>query len=92
MQKIVITVSGHDQPGMVAAISLVIAKCRGNILDLTQRISGQHFVMLLVVDIQNAIVDLEVFQKILEQIAKELNIKINIQHQDVFRYMHRITP
>jgi ACT domain-containing protein len=46
--------------------------------------------MIMIVDLTNSPSDLKTVQEELAKVAEELKIKIYLQHEDVFRYMHRI--
>jgi ACT domain-containing protein len=51
---------------------------------------GDFFTMIMIIDITDSNKDLKEVQDSLNIIAQELKIKIYLQHEDVFRYMHRI--
>ena len=88
--NLVITVVGQDKVGIVAKVSAVVACNQGNIIDLSQRVmSGVLFTMIMQINL----LDSEKFnnlQRELEELEKDLNVKIMIQREDIFRAMHRI--
>lgn len=88
--NLVITVVGQDKVGIVAKVSAVVASNQGNIIDLSQRVmSGGLFTMIMQINL----LDSEKFnnlQRELEELEKDLNVKIMIQREDIFRAMHRI--
>lgn len=88
--NLVITVVGQDKVGIVAKVSAVVAGNQGNIIDLSQRVmSGGLFTMIM----QISLLDREKFnnlQRELEELEKDLNVKIMVQREDIFRAMHRI--
>lgn len=87
---VVITVMGQDRVGIVANVSKVLADCQANIIDISQTILQDIFAMILLVDISEANKDLIELQELLAQAGKDLGVNIVVQHEDIFRYMHRI--
>lgn len=86
----VITVMGQDRVGIVAGVSKVLSDYNVNIVDISQTILHDIFAMILLVDIsqsQYSLADLEIP---LKKAGEDLGVKIVIQHEDIFRYMHRI--
>ncbi len=85
-----ITVIGQDRKGIVARISGLLYECNINIEDISQGIMEGYFVMTMLVDMREAVQDLETISASLQQLGEEMGMKIQIQHQNVFRMMHRI--
>ncbi|HEX3045031.1 MAG TPA: ACT domain-containing protein, partial [Bacillota bacterium] len=48
------------------------------------------FAMILLVDIAPAGMDLPVLEERLKAAGDALGVKVMVQHEDIFRYMHRI--
>lgn len=88
--RAILTSFGINKPGIVSAITKAISQCQCDIYDLSQKIMGDFFTMIMVVDLTNSPSDLKTVQEELAKVAEELKIKIYLQHEDVFRYMHRI--
>ena len=89
-ERFVITVMGQDRVGIVAGISGVLAENKFNIVDLTSTEMHGLFVMILLVDADNTDVSLSELQDRLQKKGKELEVQVMAQHENVFRYMHRI--
>jgi len=86
-----ITVIGEDKKGIVAKISNFLYKKDINIEDINQRIMGDgYFVMTMLVDIKNAAVPLEKIGRELEKIGKSLELRVQLQHENIFKMMHRV--
>jgi predicted amino acid-binding ACT domain protein len=85
-----ITVMGRDRKGIVAKISSFLYKCDINIEDISQKIMDGYFVMAMLVDIKNSKRRLERVVCGLEKIGEELQLKIQVQHEDIFKAMHRV--
>ena len=90
MSRVVVSVIGQDRTGIVAGISKVLAENNANILDISQTIMDNLFAMIMLVDISNAKVDFATLKKELEKTGDELGVKVIVQHEDIFKYMHRI--
>jgi ACT domain-containing protein len=89
-ELLVITVIGLDKKGIVANISTLLYKSGINIEDITQRIMEGYFVMSMVVDVSSSKVSLEKVRSGLEKIGKNMELKIQLQHEDIFKKMHRV--
>ncbi|NLW45387.1 MAG: ACT domain-containing protein [Syntrophomonadaceae bacterium] len=89
-QRLIITVIGRDRIGIIAAISNILAEARINILDISQTIMQGFFTMIMVVDAKESTLDTAELNRRLEEKGRELGLVITTQHEDVFRYMHRI--
>ena len=86
-----ITVIGKDKKGIVARISNFLYKQEINIEDINQRIMGEgYFVMTMLVDIKNAKIPMDKIAGELERIGNNLEVKIQLQHENIFKMMHRI--
>ncbi|AEG60617.1 ACT domain-containing protein [Desulforamulus ruminis] len=88
--RVIITVIGQDRVGIIAGVSGVLAENKVNILDISQTILQGFFSMVLVADIEKSTSELSKLKEKLNQLGQELGVKIDAQHEDVFRYMHRI--
>jgi ACT domain-containing protein len=89
-QKLIITVIGHDQVGIIAGISAILAQNNVNILDISQTILQGFFTMVMVVDSAESRIDIAELRDLLRKKGTELNLEITVQHEDIFKFMHRI--
>lgn len=89
-KRIIITVLGHDRVGIIAGISAILADAGINILDINQTILQGFFTMVMVADISRSAVDIPGLKEILDRKGEELGLQITVQHEDIFKYMHRI--
>ena len=89
-EKIVVTVMGDDRVGIVAGVSAVLAETGANILDLTSTKMRNIFVMIILVDMSRSKLELRKLQEMLKEKGEELGVQISAQHEDVFRFMHRV--
>ena len=89
-QRIIVTVVGHDRTGIIAEVSRILADAGVNILDISQTLLGEFFVMILLGDMARATVNLDVLKSSLARKAQDLGVRIDAQHEDVFKFMHRV--
>jgi ACT domain-containing protein len=89
-KRVIITVLGHDRVGIIAGISTILADSGINILDINQTILQGFFTMVMVADISKSKVDIAKLREILNRKGEELQLQITVQHEDIFKYMHRI--
>ena len=90
MKRIIITVVGQDKFGITSKVTNVIAECNVNILDINQTLLQDIFTMVMLCDIAECNVDFDIFQQKLEDVGRELAMKIHAQKEEIFSYMHRI--
>ncbi len=85
-----ITVIGQDKKGIVARISGLLYERNINIEDISQGVMQGYFVMTMLVDLREATADLENISHVLQQLGDEMGLRIQLQHQNIFKAMHRI--
>jgi ACT domain-containing protein len=85
-----LTVIGKDKKGIVARISQVLYQDGINIEDVDMKVMEGYFVMSMFVDVAESKVSMEKLKGQMSQIEKEMNLKIQVQHEDVFKAMHRV--
>lgn len=85
-----VTVMGRDQKGIVARVSTVLYKHKINIEDISQKVMRGNFVMIMMVDFKDSPSDLEDVKTGLAKVGEEMGLQIQIQHEALFKAMHRI--
>ena len=88
--RIIVSVIGHDRVGIISSVSAVLAAADANILDISQSVMEEFFVMIMMVDIEHSKVSFEELKQRLNAKGGEMGLKIDAQHEDVFKFMHRI--
>jgi ACT domain-containing protein len=88
--KAVITVIGKDMVGILAKVSAACADKQANILEVTQSILQDLFVMIMLVDLSALHGEFSDFAKELSALGGELGLSIHVMHEDIFNSMHRI--
>ncbi|MDD2216248.1 MAG: ACT domain-containing protein [Eubacteriales bacterium] len=86
--RAVISVIGEDRVGILAMVSTICAKANANVIEVTQSVLQEFFVMMMVVDISNLNCELTDLRKDLE--GNSMGMKIQVMHEDIFNSMHRI--
>ena len=89
-QICIVTVTGKDRVGIVARLATVMAKANVNIVDINQKIMEDYFVMTMAVDIGRAAMDIGQLRKKLDQVGRQMALKITIQDENIFKAMHRV--
>ncbi len=88
--RAIITVIGQDRVGIIATVSRVLADANANILDISQTILQDYFTMMMLVDLSNIEVSLDGLRDTLAQEGDVLGVVVKLQHEDIFKSMHRI--
>ncbi|MHB8929902.1 MAG: ACT domain-containing protein [Melioribacteraceae bacterium] len=88
--RVILTSFGLNHPGIVAGVTKALGDANCDIQDLSQKLLGDFFTMIMVIDITSSQKDLKEIQEEMNKVAESLRVKIYLQHEDVFRFMHRI--
>jgi len=88
--KGIITVIGKDKVGIIAKVCVYLSGNGVNILDISQTIVQGYFNMMMIVDFGQSLLKFEDAAEGLENLGKEIGVKIQLQHEDIFNSMHRI--
>jgi ACT domain-containing protein len=89
-RRIIISVIGRDQIGIIASVSAVLADARANILDISQTVMQDCFTMIMMIDLAQSTVPFDELKQRLAAKGEEMGLRIDAQHEDVFQFMHRI--
>ena len=88
--EVIVTVVGKNRSGVLAEVTGAIASLGGNIMDISQKMISGYFNLIMTVDLENAGTGLGKFKRALEELGEKRGYKVSVQHEKVFRYMHRI--
>lgn len=86
----IITVVGSDKVGIIANVSTFLAEHKVNIEDITQTILSGNFVMMMMVNFDNANISIDELRLEMSKKAVEMGVEINIMNEKVFSSMHRV--
>ena len=90
MMKAVITATGRDSEGIIAAVSTYCAEHHANILDISQSVLSEFFAMIMLVNIERLSVPFAAFAAGLSALGQERGLDIRAMHEDIFNTMHHI--
>ena len=88
--RAIIAITAGDRVGIIAAVSKFLADCKVNILDISQTIMQDHFVMIMLVDFSKSVVPFDTLRAGLLQLGEECSLSIHVQREDIFDAMHKI--
>lgn len=88
-RRAVVSVIGKDKVGIISRVTTVIAGNNMNILDISQTILQDFFTMMMIIDVYGN-EHLNKLRDELNLIGEEMDLKINIQLEEIFQAMHRI--
>ncbi|MGH8827154.1 MAG: glycine cleavage system protein R [Jiangellaceae bacterium] len=77
----ILTVHGGDRPGIVSALTRIVAESGGNITDLTTRLSGELYLVIAEVDLP-ADADVDALTTQLSQTGAELGVDVSLRVQE----------
>jgi ACT domain-containing protein len=88
--RVIVTVIGQDKVGIIAGVTAVLAEANVNIVDISQTTLRDFFTMILMADIAQANLPFDELKRRLNALGDAMGLKIEAQHEDVFRFMHRV--
>jgi ACT domain-containing protein len=88
--RVIVTVIGKDRVGIIAGVAGLLAEANANILDISQTLLQEMFTMIMMVDLSASRMDFDELKRRLRDHGAALGLAIDAQHEDVFRYMHRV--
>lgn len=88
--KIVLTIVGQDRVGITAMVSNTLAENNINILNINQNIVDGFFNMVMIADMSESKLSLKDLQQLLKSRGQAMGLDIRVQHEDIFKIMHRI--
>ena len=88
--RAIISVIGVDQIGIIAEVSSLLAANKVNILDINQTVLDEYFTMTMLVNLEKLEIPLEELKKQLSKKGEKMGLSIKLQHEEIFRSMHRI--
>ena len=88
--RAIISVVGKDTVGILAKVSSLCAASQVNVVDVTQTILQDMFVMVMMVDISKMTVTFSNFSDEVTGYGKDAGLVIHVMHEDIFNSMHKI--
>jgi ACT domain-containing protein len=88
--RLIVSVFGVDHPGIVAAVSQVLAEAGCSIIDINQTVVQGKFAMVIVADISKARESAAALKDRFRAEGERLGVRVYAQREDLFNAMHRI--
>ena len=88
--RVIVTVYGLDRVGILYGVCQLLAEAHINILDISQTVMQEFFVMTMLADMNGATQELVKVRAQLDELGKELGVTIRIQSEDIFTAMHTV--
>lgn len=86
----IMTVTGADHTGIIAAVSTALATLEVNINNVSQTLMDGYFTMILHVSFDETTLDITAIQEAMAQVEREQQLVIRIQSQAIFEAMNTI--
>ena len=88
--RAIVTVIGKDQVGIIASVCALLAEHGVNVLNISQSVLQEYFVMVMLVDLSGCRDSIVELGGRLDKAGQERGLSIRIQREDIFNAMHRI--
>ena len=88
--KTVVSVIGKDAVGIISEVSAICSECNANIMDITQSVLQDMFVMVMLTEIGGLNCSFTEFSDKMKTLGLDNNLDIRVMHEDIFNSMHRI--
>ena len=88
-ERAIVTAFGLDKPGILAGVTNVVSGAGCNILDVSQRILQGYFTLIMLADVSTMRPSIGELQKQLDEAGERIGVRVMVQHEDLFRSMHR---
>lgn len=86
--RAILSVVGHDKPGILAFVATKCAENNVNIVDVSQTVIQDMFTMIMIVNIEAEIY--ASFVELMETEGKNQGLSIHVMNEDSFNAMHTI--
>jgi len=88
--RIIVTAFGKNQTGILAGLTTVLSEHGCDIVDLSQKILQEFFTIMILVDIAESSYTFEQVKEKITQKGEQLDLKVVVQHEEIFNTMHRV--
>ena len=88
--KAIVSVIGKDQIGIIATVCTALQAQQINVLDISQTVLRDYFVMIALTDISACPLPIADLSTLLADVGKDKGLEVRIQREDIFNAMHRI--
>lgn len=88
--RLILTSFGLNQTGVVAKITTKLSECGCDLQDISQKLMDDFYTLIIIVDISGSNKNMNEIQEQMNKLADDMKIKVYLQHEEIFRQMHRI--
>lgn len=88
--RLIVSVFGVDRPGIVAAVSNILAEAECSIVDINQTVVQGKFAMVLIADARHARQTAAELKERFRAEGERRGVRIYAQREDIFNAMHRV--
>jgi ACT domain-containing protein len=87
---VIVTALGPDNHGLLAQVATTIAELNANVDDVSQTVSNGMFTMIMFVSFDETETTMSSLKAALEATGERIGLQISVQHENIFKFMHRI--
>lgn len=87
---VIVTALGPDSHGLLAQVATAIAEQNANIDDVSQTVANGMFTMIMFVSFDQGETTMAQLKQALEATGERIGLQIHVQHENIFRFMHRV--
>lgn len=86
----IVTVTGLDHTGIVAAVSARLSELEINIVNISQTIMGDYFTMIAQCEFDENVHPIETIQAELRRVGEQQRVVVRLQSEAIFHAMHEL--
>ena len=90
LMKAIMTVTGLDHTGIIAAVSSALAAQKVNITNVSQTLMDEYFTMIMQLDFDDSVMSLKDVQDAMAKVEAAQKLVIKVQAQAIFDAMHSL--
>jgi ACT domain-containing protein len=87
---VIITALGPDKHGLLAQVATAVAEQNANIDDVSQTVANGMFTMIMFVSFEQTETTMGDLKSALESTGERIGLQIHVQHENIFKFMHRV--
>ena len=87
---VIVTALGPDSHGLLAQVATTIAEQDANVDDVSQTVANGMFTMIMFVSFDETETTMADLKAALEETGERIGLQIVVQHENIFKFMHRI--
>jgi ACT domain-containing protein len=87
---VIVTALGPDSHGLLAQVATTIAEQNANVDDVSQTVANGMFTMIMFVSFDQGETTIADLKAALEVTGERIGLQISVQHENIFKFMHRI--